>query len=350
MAFSDDDGAVNLYDADTGTDLLNQGLFCDSVVGSLAFSVDGSHLAIGKLQGILYLVNMKVLTLDFTSNDPQTWGGMKMQKCLLRGGDIGLVTTLSFSPNGERLATAVGSMITILYTETAATLLTVELRHQSVLSIDYKFCLPGSHAFSRQEGPRADLEDDEENSACVMQDVDHPMADFAEEILPLEAAQLQDELWASAVERRIADAKISQNIVLLTFARQTQLLEQTIFASPLVRNATWCVQPDWAKGAKILVNLEPHVLQAMLPRGQGLKPWHVVIWENAEEAFNAAIAFLPEDVRRLKCVTGRHIMYCGDVDSMQANVEPEHMVAEVDVKHTFVHFSYSHDDRSVRTV
>merc|ERR1712113_548668 len=96
-------------------------------------------------------------------------------------------------------------------------------------------------------------------------------------------------------------------------------------------------------------NLEQHVLQAMLPRGHVLRPWHVVVCEDDEEALNKAIAHLSEPERRLKSGIGRKILYCEGASSVQADVEPEHMVAEIEVKHTFVHFSRSQDDRSVCT-
>merc|ERR1712012_217087 len=166
------------------------------------------------------------------------------------------IETMSFSPNGMRLAVGMGTTIHILNTETGAQLHMMKLSSRSmILSIDYKFCLPGSYSRSKEAGACTDVQDEME-----IEVVHHPMADVAAEIPSLEAAQMQDELWASSVERRIAAeraaAEAPQTFVLLTFARQTQLLEQALLASPLALDATWCVQPDWASGAKLFVNLE----------------------------------------------------------------------------------------------
>jgi len=371
VAASDEDGAVSLFDAETGEDLLDEGLLgwpSELLILSLAFSTTGSHLAIGTTAGKLFLISMEVVSLP-----PDRYDGMIVEMHLMEKGLSSYsanvssgdswsssmsrssgVDNLSFSANGLRLAAATGTTIHILNAETGAQLLTLDLSDQSViLSVDYKFCLPASWAHSQQEGTCTDLEGDPDNDASVIQAVDHPMVDFAEEIPSLEAAETMDELWASAVERRIAAksaaVEASPAFLLLTFARQTQLLERALMASPLALDATWCVQPAWAGGAKIFSNLEQRVLQAMLPRGQVLKPWHVVVRENDEESLIEAIAHLPESARRLKCGTGRRVMYCEDASSVQADVDAEHMVIEVEVKHTFVHFSGSQDDRSVKT-
>merc|ERR1711920_650599 len=116
-------------------------------------------------------------------------------------------------------------------------------------------------------------------------------------------------------------------------------------ASQLARDAAWPVQPEWANGAKIFVNVEPHMLQAMLPPGHVLKPWHVVLRGDDEETLKAAIGHLPEPLRRLKAVVGRKELYYVDAVSVQTNADQERMVPDIDVRRGFIHFSCSHDRR-----
>jgi len=75
-----------------------------------------------------------------------------------------------------------------------------------------------------------------------------------------------------------------------------------------------------------------------------------VFREEDEDALNASIAHLPEPTRRLKCGIGRRVLCCQDDNSMLAEVDPEHMVAEIEVQHGRVHFWRFADNRSTRTV
>lgn len=347
VVFSDDDGNLYFRDAETGDALPCPG-FCGYAVSSLAFSPSGSHLAIGKEEVKLYLMNIEMFNRYDVFPEYQYLREISFGRSQMGLGELGEISCLAFSPNGLRLAAGAGCVLHILDTETCAELQTMRLS-SNICGCFY--LLPGcDSACSGQGGMLTVYDGNVGEGGCVIQHVDHPWIDPSASVPPWEATQIQDEMWASAVEARIAAAEPESGFLLLTFARQTQDLEQALLESPLARDAAWPVQPDWARGAKIFVNVEPHVLQAMLPQGHVLKPWHVLLREADEEALNAAIEHLPEPVRRLKCGIGRMMLYWQDADSVQANVDPEHMVAEVEVQRGFVHFSRTSDNRSTRTV
>merc|ERR1712176_967352 len=90
--------------------------------------------------------------------------------------------------------------------------------------------------------------------ATVTQDVVHGDNEDPEVIMPEEAALMQDEAWATAVEARIAQdglAAAHPTLLLLTFSRCTRKLEDALLASPLAVAAIesgHVVKPAWAKG------------------------------------------------------------------------------------------------------
>lgn len=154
----------------------------------------------------------------------------------------------------------------------------------------------------------------DDKSAMAIERVEHPATERAAAIAPAEAAHMEAELWATGVEARIARQIRSQDLLLLTFGRHTQELEDALLASPLSRSVgrTADVKPLWASGAKIFVALEQDELQVSLPQGCVLRPWHVVIHEKDEDDLFTAIAHLPELTRRLKPVYGRRVLHCSD--------------------------------------
>ena len=79
----------------------------------------------------------------------------------------------------------------------------------------------------------------------VIQPVHHPVTDPATSIPTWEAEQTQNELWASSVETRNADPAPQAELLLLTFARQTQDVEHALLESPLASRAAWPVQQIW---------------------------------------------------------------------------------------------------------
>lgn len=110
------------------------------------------------------------------------------------------------------------------------------------------------------------------------------------------------------------------------------------------------MQPSWARGAKIFLCLTAAELQTILPPGLELKPWHVLLREDDENALMHAIAHLPDHTRRLKHETGRSVLGVQDSNSLVASADNELEVPEIEVARTFVHFSCSPDHRSAYSV
>jgi len=328
-------GSVFFFDPETGASLQSLGM-CGYNVNSLAFSPCGSHFAIGKEEGVLYLINMQTMKMD----DKMEPHRFEQRRDLLQNRNRGLpsndIDSLAFSRSGSRLAVGAACMVHILDTQTHAELQTLQL--------SYSIFLHGLVYL-----PECNSHETVGKSEPVIQLVGHPWNDPAAGIPPSEAEQTQDELRASAVEALIDDVAPAASLLLLTFARQTQDLERALLASPLARNATWPVQPDWANGAKVFANVDQYTLQAKLPPSLILKPWHVVLYGEDEELLDESISHLLEPLRRLKCVIGRAELYEQDADSVQANVDPEHMVADIQVRRGFVQFTCSTDNRSTRT-
>jgi len=183
----------------------------------------------------------------------------------------------------------------------------------------------------------------------IIQRVSHA-AEPAAAISAAEAADAQEQLWASGVEMLVTNnlASSVQGFLLLTFNRLTQELERSLLASPLatrIANPT----PGWANGAKIFAALDQEMLSALLPTGHVLRPWNVVIREADEQAFFVAISHLPEPLRRLKSGVGRLVLENRDSDSMQASPDADREIPDLQVMNGFVHFSHTDDMRSTRT-
>jgi len=266
VAFSNDDGEVFLADAETSARLPFTGL-CDHDVCSLTFSPNGSHLAIGEDEGCFYLVNMAIVK---SGNDE---GMVEFREF---GGGYGFIHSLAFSQNGLCLALGMGCTIRILDTETCSEIQSLQLSDNKFI---YRcFYLPDSDA--QCIGQRRSFTAFDENvgkETCVIQPVAHPLTDPARHIPPSEAAQTQQELWASGIEASLSRATTHPKLLLLTFARHTQTLEQALLASALANEVAWCVQPNWANGAKIFVDMEESCALTILPPGLALRPWHACV-------------------------------------------------------------------------
>lgn len=261
--------------------------------------------------------------------------------------------SMAFSTNGSRLLLGMGSAIHIVDVAAWQELWVMQLDPRDYI-LDCAFmpiCLGTSPS---QRGPISIASKAVHEQESVIQNVEHP-SEPAASVTPSEAARTQDEMWASSIEARISAGELhstsGQHLLLLTFVRQTQELEEAVLASSLARSASpfRTLKPNWAKGAKILVDVSEDGLAAMLPTGFELKPWHVVLREQDENAFNRSIAHLPEPVRRLKCNVGRRVLYRDDISSVQANPDDVLHVPDIEVRNGFVHFPQSCDTRSALT-
>merc|ERR1712048_813114 len=182
--------------------------------------------------------------------------------------------------------------------------------------------------------------------------IEQNLCESAATIPPVEAADTQEELWASAVEmfieRDLTQPSKEEVFLLLTFNRFTRELEKSMLASPLSSRVA-NPMPDWANGAKILAALDQAMLAALLPTGHVLRPWNVVISEADEQALFAEISHLPEPLRRLKSGVGRLVLQTRDSDSVQVSPDADREIPELQLRNGFVHFSLSNDIRSTRT-
>jgi hypothetical protein len=171
-------------------------------------------------------------------------------------------------------------------------------------------------------------------------------------ISPVEAAETQEELWASGVEmliaRDFAQPSGVEVFLLLTFNRFTRELNRALLASPFASRVANPI-PTWANGAKILAALDHDVVLALLPPGHVLRPWNVVIREADEQALFVDISYLPEPERRLKSGVGRLVLHNLDSDSVQANPDADREIPQFEIRNSFVHVSPSNDIRSTRS-
>jgi len=144
----------------------------------------------------------------------------------------------------------------------------------------------------------------------VIDTVLHTDHEAAAVVDPEEASQVGAEMWAGGVERLnnrdasntgVTNGRTSR-ILLLTFGRHPKELEEAIEASApaqVALSAGTNIKPDWANGAKILVEgLNPGQLEPpAIPNG--LKPYHVVLWETDEESLLDGLKDLPYNIRKL---------------------------------------------------
>lgn len=156
------------------------------------------------------------------------------------------------------------------------------------------------------------------------------------------------------------------SILLLTFARNPSELEDALMTSSPAQAAVeagWNIKPLWANGAKILVpgislgDLEPPTIL------NELRPWHVVLLAQDEDALFESLEQLPCNIKKLRPGYGQLLL--PDVDSLfmaslaaetsttsesvvQCSREaetPEHLPVE----RTFIHFKDSSDTRTIRS-
>jgi len=145
----------------------------------------------------------------------------------------------------------------------------------------------------------------------VIDQILHADQDPAAVISSKKTAQVSAELWAGSVERisthdeanaGVADERESR-LLLLTFGRHPKELEEAIEASvpaQVALKAGTDIKPAWANGAKILAEGVNHgQLEPPTVPDEGLKPYHVVLWEKDEEQLLDGLKHLPYNFRTL---------------------------------------------------
>jgi len=134
-------------------------------------------------------------------------------------------------------------------------------------------------------------------------------------------------------------------VLLLQFDRYSEKLEEILLGSAPAQKAArlGCnLRPSWGNGAKNFVNgLEPVHLGGILPCDK-LRPWHVLIPKEDEDAVYESIQELPYRFRKLKAGIGRSLL--ADLDlvvSCSSDAIDDSCISvnscEIVVKHTFVH-------------
>merc|ERR1719410_1980596 len=157
------------------------------------------------------------------------------------------IEQLSFSRNAPRLLAGFFSALYILDPVMRVVLQIVQIGSQvrscAFLSLD-------DAASTRQEGTLSNDEETADEARDVIQRVEHD-DEPAALIPPSEAAHMQAVLWASSVESLVRCAgdrpATTRSLLLLTFARQTRLLEAALLASPPAQAAARFtdLQPSW---------------------------------------------------------------------------------------------------------
>lgn len=220
----------------------------------------------------------------------------------------------------------------------------------------------------------------------VTDGVPHIDHDPAAIIDPEEASQVSAELWAGSIERLSEHVEVNTDsangrqlrVLLLTFGRHPKELEDAIEASDLAQVALRAgvdIKPVWANVAKILAEgIDPSQLEPPTVPDEGLKPYHVVLWEKDEEALLDGLRHLPYNFRKLNPGSrGRTIVpnevslfsmsssssssspdtplslagsaSLGDVQGTDDDAE-----VEITIKNTFIHVTLAPvDTRSIRT-
>jgi len=229
--------------------------------------------------------------------------------------------------------------------------------------------------------PQAESKTEVQEPACPLESTQVAPVEMGEQVAarisPMEATLVADERWATFIEsacheqREWANDEAAPMAVLLSFSRHTPTLEEALVNSELAdkarRNGVE-IQPEWANGAKIFTD----TLEA--GRLVDLRPWHAVLDECDEELLNAALQSLPYRIRKLK-PSGKQVLpgssalsllsvsdgadgvcaFHDDVDNDFENVPAPNCDdtadIEIQVRHTFIHFSCSSslDQRTVHT-
>jgi len=174
-----------------------------------------------------------------------------------------------------------------------------------------------------------------------------------------EAALIQQERWASAVEARITgtsvatcpdgsedaervledtvanDADRGLECVMLCFNRHPKEFSDVLLNSEWVRGLVTRgvdVQPAWARGAKVLVaGLTEELVEEVGVAISDLRPWHVFISELDEPQMHSALSNLKYSIRpRVRPGASRHFTMnpqrpsaAEDIDGIEAAVQAE---------------------------
>jgi len=207
------------------------------------------------------------------------------------------------------------------------------------------------------------------------------MGEMAAVISETEAALIQHERWATAVEARLAksgqlDAREERppagstcndiHIQVLTFHRHpaefvAALIDSDLGCELAARGVN--MRPDWAQGAKVMMEgLTPDALSAAGVDPSTLRAWNVVALKSDEPRILAAIASLPYRSRpRVRRAASQSIVLkharpsessaeCGNpseaeaeenADTPETPLEGLISAIEVSIRRTFVHFEES---------
>mmetsp|Transcript_104584 Transcript_104584/g.326157 ORF Transcript_104584/g.326157 Transcript_104584/m.326157 type:complete len:491 (+) Transcript_104584:1-1473(+) len=128
-------------------------------------------------------------------------------------------------------------------------------------------------------------------------------------ISPEEATRTSDSLWASGIDalnapRPATSVDRPRGVALLTFSRSSPALDEAVLASSpaqVARAAGVDVQPEWARGAKVLAaglgpeHLEPAFLEKSMPR-------HVMLYDDDVDDLLDEPRGLPYEIRKVKPV------------------------------------------------
>ncbi|CAE8673650.1 unnamed protein product, partial [Polarella glacialis] len=146
------------------------------------------------------------------------------------------------------------------------------------------------------ESAAAEIEEDP-----YSQDLESYRTGPAEYIDPAEAQAVQEVLWATSVEARIAAEQAADagpgsrsglkgRVMVLTFNRHPPCFDDALLVCPLARELAKAgvdMQPPWAKGAKILAwGIDQFLIDEARVE---LAPWHVVVCEKDEDAVHEAL-------------------------------------------------------------
>jgi len=145
---------------------------------------------------------------------------------------------------------------------------------------------------------------------AVIQAIEH--AEPPAYILPEEAAQTADELWATNVEVAFERSpnefvQSSRETVLLTFSRASEPLDVALLASGAAQAAIAIgvdVKPQWAHGAKIFVN--SHV-EAPFMDPMAMHGGHVLVYKDEVDDLLTDLKHLPYTIRKLKPTASRRV-------------------------------------------
>lgn len=354
-------GALQIFQAESGVTCWAQHF--EDGIACLAYAAECAHLAVGHSK--LENHNGRPDTVRVLHAD----SGVPLWAMQLEAD----ISCLAYDPHGDRLAVGTfGSSrryrgtVHVLNASSGTELRKLESAYKMSFGSRLLTALDAVCALAYQPSSHASLDNHVAQTSAVIQKVEHGDDDDVKDILEEEAALIEDELWASRVEARIAqDTSASATLglascssagklVLLTFSRGTSKLEKALLASPAAKSAARSgidVKPRWANGAKVLTDVRVHTFLSM--RQMALRPWHVLVSDADEEAVLQSLNHLPHSERRLRSREILEIRYSSDSsNSARAQGDDARRMPCVvtPVTRTFIHYQDECDTRGPRSV